>query len=69
MASIDPQVGAQILRSQLDPWHSAIENPSRAQEEVLQRFLKDYAHTEYGHQYRADRVRNAGRLPESFSDH
>lgn len=66
MASIDPQVGAQILRSQLDPWHSAIENPSRAQEEVLQRFLKDYAHTEYGHQYRADRVETLADYRRAF---
>jgi hypothetical protein len=66
MASIDPQVGAQILRSQLDPWHKAIENPSRAQEEVLQRFLKDYARTEYGLQYGAGSIETLADYRRSF---
>jgi hypothetical protein len=56
MVKIDPQLGAQILNSQLDPWYQAVENPSLAQEAVLHRFLKDYARTEYGSQLGAGKI-------------
>ncbi len=66
MAGIDPQVGAQILRSQLDPWHTAIENPSSAQEDVLKRFLKDYARTEYGLQHAAGSIATLADYRKAF---
>ena len=66
MASFDPQVGAQILRSQLDPWHTAIGNPSLAQEEVLHRVLKDFVRTDYGHQHRASNIGNLADYRQAF---
>lgn len=45
---IDPEMGAQILKAQLQPWQEAIENPQKTQERVLQRLVVDYAKTDYG---------------------
>jgi hypothetical protein len=66
MAPIDPQLGAQILHSQLDPWHQAIENPSRAQEVVLHRFLSDYARTGYGRQHGAGNIETLADYRRAF---
>jgi len=54
--NIDPQMGKQMLAAMLQPWYQAIENPARAQEEVLHRLLKDYAQTEYGRQHGAQQI-------------
>ena len=56
MTSLDPQVAAQMLQMQLQPWFDAVENPARAQEEVLPRLLKDYAQTGYGRQHGAEKA-------------
>lgn len=53
---IDPQMGKQMLATMLQPWYQAIENPVRAQEEVLHRLLNDYAQTEYGRQHGAQHI-------------
>ncbi len=53
---IDPQTGKQMLAAMLHPWHQAIENPAKAQEDVLHRLLKDYAQTEYGRQHGAGNI-------------
>ena len=45
-----------MLNALLQPWHEAIADPGRAQAEVLDRLLKDYARTEYGGQHGADQV-------------
>ncbi len=37
-----------ILRPIIGPWYESLENPSKAQECVLQELLKKYALTEYG---------------------
>ncbi|NLF01547.1 MAG: GH3 auxin-responsive promoter family protein [Anaerolineales bacterium] len=39
---------ARMLNAVMQPWHAAVEAPAAAQEDVLQRFLPDYAQTEYG---------------------
>ena len=44
------------LTAMLQPWHQAVDNPAGAQLEVLNRFLKVYAHTEYGSRHGADKV-------------
>jgi hypothetical protein len=54
--NIDPQAAAQMLEALLQPWHTAIADPARAQEEVLHRLLKDYAQTEYGAQHGATNI-------------
>lgn len=54
--NIDPQVGAQMLSALLQPWYTAVENPSKAQEDLLHCLLKDYAQTEYGRQHGASQI-------------
>ncbi len=47
----DPQRTSAMLDAMLQPWHDAVNDPTRAQEEVLHRYLKIYAETEYGRQH------------------
>jgi hypothetical protein len=56
MENIDPQAAAQLLEFQLRPWHDAVENPAKAQQEVLDRLLKDYAKTDYGARHGASNI-------------
>jgi hypothetical protein len=56
MFSDDPQAAAAMLKAMLDPWHQAVNDPARAQEEVLHRLLGIYAQTEYGRQHGAAQV-------------
>ena len=48
MASNDPQALVAMLNGFLKPWHDAVEDPARAQEDVLHRLLTIYAGTQYG---------------------
>lgn len=54
--NIEPQAAAQLLKSMLDPWYSAVADPVKAQEGVLQRLLKDYARTDYGRNHGASQI-------------
>lgn len=54
--SIDAQAVAQLLAMMLQPWHASLQNPSKAQEEVLNRLLLDYTKTEYGQQHGAGNI-------------
>ena len=56
MTTSNPQSPSEMLTAMLQPWHQAVGNPSSAQQEVLHRFLKIYANTEYGSRHGADRV-------------
>lgn len=47
---------ARMLNAVMQPWHAAVEAPAAAQEDVLQRFLPDYAQTEYGAAHGASAV-------------
>jgi hypothetical protein len=53
MAPSDRQA---MLNALLQPWHDAIADPEKAQGEVLDHLLKDYAQTEYGAQRGANQV-------------
>lgn len=53
MTSNDPQAVSGMLNALLQPWHDAVDNPVKAQEEVLCRLLKGYAETDYGAQHGA----------------
>jgi hypothetical protein len=44
------------VQGMLQPWHGAVNDPEKAQGQVLDRFLKTYARTEYGKQHGASRV-------------
>lgn len=54
--NIDPQAASQLLNQLLQPWFEALEDPERAQQQVLERLLKDYAQTEYGIQHNANQI-------------
>jgi hypothetical protein len=56
MATLDLQTGAQMLLGMLQPWHEAVENPSKAQQEVLHNLLVDYARTSYGADHGAAQI-------------
>jgi hypothetical protein len=46
----------QTLTALLIPWREALADPVQAQEDVLRRFLKTYARTDYGVQHNAEQV-------------
>jgi hypothetical protein len=72
MLNVDPRTGAQpsaapsqgaaMLQGMLQPWQEAVNDPEKAQQDVLHRLLKDYGQTDYGAQ------RGAGQI-ESLDDY
>jgi hypothetical protein len=56
MPNKDPQAMAGMLEGLLQPWHDAVDDPAKAQEEVLHRLLKGYAQTDYGRQHSAAQI-------------
>ena len=66
MQNLDPQTGAQILQAYLQPWHSAIAEPAKAQEEVLHRLLQDYVKTKYGQQHGAEQIQTLADYRQAF---
>ncbi|RPI33948.1 MAG: hypothetical protein EHM70_04510, partial [Chloroflexota bacterium] len=66
MINLDPQAAAQMLQGFLRPWHAAVEDPAKAQQEVLQRLLSDYAKTRYGGQYGAAQVDSIAAYRKAF---
>ncbi len=63
---MDPQTAALILESQLSPWRNAIANPEKAQQDVLQRLLKDYAQTRYGKEHGAEHIESIADYRRAF---
>ena len=49
---------AQMIQALLQPWHDAVADPPKAQQQVLDRFLQIYAQTDYGKQHNAAQVDN-----------
>jgi hypothetical protein len=45
-----------MLRAFLEPWHRAVSDPAKAQEELLGRLLRGYAQTGYGQEHGAAQV-------------
>jgi hypothetical protein len=56
MVTQDPQSPMQMIARMLQPWQYSLENPSQAQEGVLQNLLQIYAQTAYGRKYGAEKV-------------
>ncbi|MGB5845871.1 MAG: GH3 auxin-responsive promoter family protein [Anaerolineales bacterium] len=54
--NIDPQSGAQLLQSFLEPWHRSIADPASAQDAVLHNLIVDYAKTKYGQDHGAGNI-------------
>ncbi len=57
---------AEMLAGFLQPWHEAVSNPVRAQEQVLHRLLSMYAKTEYGREHGAGRIETLDDYRRSF---
>ena len=56
MTGNDPQARKEMLTALLQPWFEAVDDPARAQQEVLKRLLQDYAQTEYGARHGAAQI-------------
>ncbi len=56
MTDIDPQAAMNLLQSMLKPWHESLADPEKAQNDVLNRLLIDYAKTVYGRSHSASQV-------------
>ena len=66
MTGNDPQAMAGMLAGLLQPWHDAVEDPAKAQEQVLHRLLKGYAQTEYGTQHGAEQIETIADYRRAF---
>jgi hypothetical protein len=66
MMNIDPQAAKQMLQAQLQPWHAAMANPIKAQDEILHRLLLDYAKTDYGVQHGAANIQTIEDYRKAF---
>ena len=64
--NIDPQSGAQLLQSFLEPWHRSIADPAAAQEAVLHNLVSDYAKTRYGQDHGAGNIENLEDFQRAF---
>ncbi|MGD9100203.1 MAG: GH3 auxin-responsive promoter family protein [Anaerolineae bacterium] len=58
MADRDHQAIVGMLKGMLQSWHDAVENPAKAQPEVLHRLLGEYAQTDYGARHGAGNIDN-----------
>ena len=56
MTDSQAQVLVEMLKALLQPWHDAVSEPEKAQQEVLHRLLQTYAQTEYGRQHGVSNV-------------
>ena len=57
---------AAMLEAILQPWHEAVADPVAAQEAVLERFLPDYAQTDYGKRHEAGAVDSIAAFRKAF---
>jgi len=65
MAGGDPQA---MLMALLQPWHDAVDDPEKSQQEVLDRLLRDYAQTDHGAQHGAARIETVEDYRRAFPD-
>ncbi len=66
MERLTPEMITQQLEAQLRPWHEATASPEHAQQQVLQRLIKDYAETEYGGEHGASQVETVADYRDGF---
>jgi hypothetical protein len=55
-AESNPEALIKTLQALVQPWHDAVADPVKAQQEVLQRLLQIYAQTDYGKQHSASQI-------------
>jgi len=60
------RLGEQIYDLYLKPWYEGLENPAKAQEEVLRRLLEGYKRTKYGRDKGASNVSGREEFREVF---
>jgi GH3 auxin-responsive promoter len=63
MAANDPR---EMLMGFLKPWHEAVADPVKAQEQALDRLLAIHAHTGYGKNYGAGQIESVDDFRRSF---
>ena len=63
MADTDPKA---MLSTLLQPWYDALDDPAKAQQEVLHRLLEGYAQTDYGAQHGATQVGSIDEYRHAF---
>jgi len=56
MPSNNPRSPAATIGALLQPWHQAVNDPPGGQQQVLNRFLEGYVHTEYGSRHGAANI-------------
>ena len=66
MVAKNQQEAIQMVNSFITPWHTAVGDQAKAQEEVLQNLLKSYARTEYGKQHGAGSVGSLADYRKAF---
>ena len=64
--NFDPQSGAQLLQSFLEPWQRSIADPAAAQDGVLHKLVGDYAKTRYGQEHGAGNIETLADYQEAF---
>lgn len=62
----DRESQAIMLKMLLQPWHEAVEDPARAQQEVLLRLMAVHSRTEYGRQHGATQVQTVADFRAAF---
>jgi hypothetical protein len=55
-----------ILQPIIGPWYESLENPQKAQEQILSELLKKYAHTDYGKSNSASETRGIADYQKNF---
>ena len=55
---IDAESGPLLLQGFLQPWYASLEDPPKAQQNVLHKLLLDYARTRYGAEHGAAQIDN-----------
>jgi len=56
MSAANPQQMLAMLNALVQPWNDAVADPAKAQQQVLARFLRIYAQTDYGRQHHAAQI-------------
>jgi len=54
----NPESINSILQPFIQPWYDSIENPQKAQEQVLSELVEKYASTEYGESHKAQKIKS-----------
>jgi hypothetical protein len=66
MPSVEAHPVVQMLTGFLQPWHDAVADPAKAQQQVLQTLLPMYANTRYGREHGAGQIDTLADYRRSF---